>query len=298
MPQIDELRALEEMDLPGDRTAQPFRILEDAIEAHDPSHVFAMFSGGHDSLCATHLTSQLTRFTGAAHINTGIGIEETREYVRRTCRERGWDLYEKHATDPTYEELVLEKGFPRGQASHNAMLYYLKQQQWNRLVAEHKRGWHGRPKRFDRIMLVTGIRRSESNRRMGREMSEPWTRKGSQVWVNPILLWDEQDKASYMDQHTLPRNPVVDHLHRSGECLCGALANHREIEEIEFFYPEAAERIHGLERKCEQKGLVDCRWAYPSQAPGKTWDDVHPSEVDLQLCMDCIGRTYKPEPTI
>lgn len=141
MTQISEYRTLGDLHLPDDLVASSHAILSDAIECHDPSHVFGMFSGGHDSLCATYLASQVDRFTGAAHMNTGVGIEETRKFVRDTCRDQGWSLYEYHATDPSYDELVLEKGFPRGGHSHNSMLWYLKQKQWNRMVQEHKREW-------------------------------------------------------------------------------------------------------------------------------------------------------------
>lgn len=266
-------------------------IIEAAVGEHDPSAIFGCFSGGHDSLCATHLASQHPLFRGAFHANTGIGIEQTREFVRETCDREGWDLYEYLPDRYTYEDLVLEMGFPRGPKSHSRMLYYLKQRAMDRLVREHKAEWG------DRIGLVTGIRRQESNRRMNAAMSQPFTRDGAKLWINPIIDWSAEDCGAYIEEQGLERNEVVDLLHRSGECLCGALAHHSEIVEIETWFPEAAEQIHELERKCQEKGLVDCRWAYPSQAPGKTWDEVHPSEVNTQLCMDCIGRQYAPEPT-
>lgn len=74
-------------------------VLDAAVEEHAPSHVFALFSGGHDSLCSTALAAKHSAFTAAVHINTGIGIPETREFVRSTCEERGvfghWWVLEK-----------------------------------------------------------------------------------------------------------------------------------------------------------------------------------------------------------
>ncbi len=75
---------------------EAFRILHGAVTTHRPSHIFALFSGGHDSLCSTHIASILDGFTAAVHINTGIGVEQTRQFVRRTCREQGWPLLEYH----------------------------------------------------------------------------------------------------------------------------------------------------------------------------------------------------------
>lgn len=49
---------------------------------YEPSAVYGLFSGGHDSLCSTHIASTMPNFKGVVHANTGIGIEETREFVR------------------------------------------------------------------------------------------------------------------------------------------------------------------------------------------------------------------------
>ena len=60
------------------------KVLDQAIAACKPKAVFGLFSGGHDSLTATYVASQHSAFTAAVHINTGIGIEATREFVRKT----------------------------------------------------------------------------------------------------------------------------------------------------------------------------------------------------------------------
>ena len=74
--------------------ARSLDILERVEARFKPDRVIALFSGGHDSLCATHLASRFRRFDGVAHINTGIGVEETREFVRTTCARYGWPLRE------------------------------------------------------------------------------------------------------------------------------------------------------------------------------------------------------------
>lgn len=84
-----------------------------------PSSIFALFSGGHDSLCSTALAAKHPSFTAAVHINTGIGIAATREFVRETCAERGWPLIEMHPDAKTYRDLVIEKGMPGGPKAHN-----------------------------------------------------------------------------------------------------------------------------------------------------------------------------------
>ncbi len=268
----NEAQAEEEAD---GRWQEEADVITRAVAEHSPSSVWALFSGGHDSLCSTHVAAQHPSFSGVVHVNTGIGIEETREFVRETCREHGWPLKEYHPDKKTYEMLVAEKGMPRGPQSHNTMYYWLKQRQIRRLVADHKQGT------FDRVGLVTGIRVKESGRRMESTISVPVRRNGAQLWINPILTWTKPDCNAYIEAHGLERNHVSDVLHRSGECLCGALADHTEIMMIDQFYPAAGAEIHRLEDVARRRGLA-CKWAYAPPA-------AYPSQeqFDLELCTSC-----------
>jgi 3'-phosphoadenosine 5'-phosphosulfate sulfotransferase (PAPS reductase)/FAD synthetase len=251
------------------------KALSDAIEAHDPSAVFGLFSGGHDSLCSTAVAAQHTRFTAAVHINTGIGIEDTRTFVRDTCKERGWPLIEMHPDRKTYRDLVAEKGMPGGPKAHNTTYYWLKQRQVRRLVREHKQGPRGR------VALVTGIRSSESERRMSAAMAKPCYRIGAQVWINPILAWSKADCHDFMEAEGLRRNTVVDLLHRSGECLCGALAHRSEMREIEWAFPDAAKELHAYEQLARDNGHLEDIWA------GRLTVNRAQLRFDHPLCVGC-----------
>lgn len=252
---------------------------EEGWEEGQVDNLYALFSGGHDSLCSTVVASEHPLFRGAVHINTGIGIEETREFVRETCEEHGWPLTELHAPEGRYEEMVLTRGgFGYGTASHNSYLFYLKQQPLARWIATLE----------GRIGLVTGIRRQESVRRMGAGISVPVRRDGRKVWLSPILEWTKTDCNRFIEQRVLRRNVVVDILHRSGECLCGALARPEEIHDITRWFPDTARRINALEKECERRGIVAATWA------GKDARKVHPdqqqlfSKADLApLCTSC-----------
>jgi 3'-phosphoadenosine 5'-phosphosulfate sulfotransferase (PAPS reductase)/FAD synthetase len=101
--------------------------------------------------------------------------------------------------------------------------------------------------------------------------------------VNPILKWSGIDVSRYIEEHGLERNPVVDKLHRSGECLCGALAHPRELEWIEFWYPDVAARIRDLERQCYERGLR-YRWGHVRVAP------PDPRQQMLPLCYSCQNQ--------
>ena len=237
---------------------------------------FALFSGGHDSLCSTVLASRMDGFEGVLHINTGIGIEETREFVRSTCAERDWPLTELRAPDGEYERLVLTRGgFPYGEQSHNSMLYYLKQRQ----LAAWKRKQPGE------VALVTGIRKDESVRRFGSGISVAERRDGRKTWLSPILDWTAVEVSRFIDAEGLPRNPVVDLLHRSGECLCGALAQEAEILEIARWFPTTAERIQELERECERRGIVASVWAGRISTQDFTPSGLAVSEVRIRAAL-------------
>lgn len=250
-------------------------VLDEAVLKHEPSHVFALFSGGHDSLCSTAVAAKHPAFTAAVHINTGIGIPQTREFVRTTCRTHGWPLIEMHPDGKTYRDLVIEKGMPGGPKAHNTMYYWLKQRQVRRLVAEHKQGRHGR------VVLVTGIRTDESERRMSAVMSVPIHRIGAQVWVNPILEWSKGDCQDFMEREGLKRNRVVDLLHRSGECLCGALAHRSEFKDIAGWFPLVAQEIHTYERLAEEHGHLEDVWA------GRLTVNRQQLRIDHPLCVGC-----------
>lgn len=249
-------------------------ILDEAVALHQPTHIFGLFSGGHDSLTSTHLASQHPLFRGAVHINTGIGVEETREFVRDTCRDRQWPLKEYHPP-VSYDDIVTQYGFP-GPGGHFYMYVRLKERCLEQLIREHK------TKRKDRIALVTGVRLDESDRRMGHV--EAVVRSRAKVWVAPILNWSTDDKNEYLDYHALQRNPVVGALCMSGECLCGAFANPGEMAEIETFYPKAAERIRELEAKARSAG-VHAKWGTrPPKEPKQA------ASLPMEMCWSCNAK--------
>lgn len=255
--------------------AQSHAIIDEALALHPASHLFALFSGGHDSMCASHVASQHPAFSGVAHIDTTIGIPQTRQYVRDQAARYGWDL--KVYTPPvSYREIVLKHGFP-GPGGHLFMYTRLKERCIQFLVRDHKTHWK------DRIGMVTGVRLSESVRRMGNV--EPIQRKGGQLWIAPILHWTDDDKDAYMAMNQIARNPVVDTICMSGECLCGSFAKREEMLDLETNFPTVAEEIHALEREAEAVG-VHCKWG--TRPPGKR----KAATMGGMLCSDCNQRNF------
>lgn len=244
---------------------------------------FALFSGGHDSLCATHYAISHGLANEVVHVNTGIGVEQTRVFVRDTCAAHGWPLNELHPS-VGYEEIVLTWGFP-GPAGHALCYQRLKERPLAAFARERK------PKRGHPLVYVTGIRSQESVRRMRHvEEFQPAPKQGWS-WHAPIFNWSKADCNAYIDEHGLRRNEVVDVLHMSGECLCGAFARPGERDELRQWYPDTFARIVALEEKVRAAGLVASTW-------GQRPPNVNPFQMrfDGMLCVGCNNGLPEPMP--
>lgn len=241
---------------------------------------FALLSGGDHSIVATHYAFEYGAADEAAHIDTGIGVPECKEFVQDVCRRYGWPL--RILTPPpglSYWNLVMKYGFP-GPAMH--YLYYrnLKERAIRQLVKESKVG------RMDEIALISGVHQQESARRMGFTM--PRIKIGSQVWLAPLFNFNALDFHDYKRKYSLPTSPVKAKLGFSGECLCGAFAKPREIEKIELHYPMTAAYIHDLEQSVNAAGK-HCVWG---TRPSK------PNQLDIPfmpLCSSCPNRAEVTE---
>lgn len=236
-----------------------------------------MFSGGNDSLVLLDVLKD--HIDAVVHINTGIGIEKTRIFVRQTCKNYGLDLIEKMPDkENSYIELIQRYGFP-GPGQHRMMYARLKERQIrsvNKMFVSKNRK--------DRVQYFTGVRADESSRRW--KTSDEVHREGSFVWVSPLIHWSNENMAKYKKEKNLPLNEVSINLHMSGECLCGAYAKKDELEQIRFFYPEDAKYIESL-----QELVKDCNVKYKNWG----WREDHrriKSKTGI-LCSSC-DFNYEP----
>ena len=265
-----------------------------AIWKYQPHMVVGLMSGGNDSLPACYIASLSRKFDGILHINTGIGIEDTRVFVRELCAEQKWKLWEYKATenvkadgtpDPMiYEDLCIQHGFP-GAFGHRMMYSKLKERQLRRFKRDN--GISGVGKNKKRVMLVNGVRKSESKRRMGTVSTDLLQVRGGEFWAAPIRFWDKQDCRAARIYAGLRENPVAFNIHKSGECLCGAFAKKGELAELEFFYPEAAKRIKDLEVRVRAAGH-DWGWEDQAKKKLKPSDQLELTAIEEQfLCTKC-----------
>jgi len=283
---------------------EPLDIINRGIEDYNPFKVFALFSGGNDSLVNAHVMSQHPRFSGVLHFDTGTGIRPNPELVALgmksakqhaidTCARYGWPLW-IYKTPERYGDLVKRWGFP-GPAGHQLMYRRLKDRCVYMATKEHKE------KRSQRIMLCTGLRQSESQRRMG--YTNPVQRYRAQIWANPIFYWHKSDLDAYRELHNLPRNLLaeslvyiegrdepVEGLGMSGECGCGAHAKRGEKERIRRVSRVNYRYIRLLEALAHQHGH---HWDW-DEAPLRKKKDARADiagAIDFQpLCASCNVR--------
>lgn len=255
-------------------------LLSETVGEWKPDELWCAVSGGQDSLPAALLASRHPLFRGVLHINTGIGVPETSEYVRNTCHRQGWPLKE-FLTDPSvYDNLVLRYGFP-GPAMHSGMYQRLKE----RRIREFKRERKAAGAKL--IGLVTGCRRDESRRRMG--TTKPVDKQGSLLWIAPLIDASKSSTRRILTESGVPPNPVSQLLCMSGECLCGAFAENdrsNELGQLELFYPEVANRIHALEARARDAG-VHAKWGVKPPVEAKPLCGPF---LDLMMCHSCQAK--------
>lgn len=271
-------------------------VLDQAYDTYEPSHVFALLSGGHDSMTATSLAMEWAKrrklWVPVVHANTGTGIAprhvegtdivDTHTHVLRLCEAQGWPLIELHPP-VSYETLVRQMGFP-GPGYHDRLAYpRLKDRAFRNLDRMAPEG--------KRVMLVTGIRREES---YDREIQVvPVQEEGARrVWAAPIFDWTKADCNALIAERGMPRNQVSDLIHLSGECLCGAMAHKGELNEIAEWFPLKAQEIRDLEDEVERLGLRADRWGRRPPAVGRDQQKLFlvPNAGPPMACAGCATR--------
>lgn len=232
---------------------------------------YALVSGGKDSITAAIITDQIVGLDGVLFIDTTIGLTETKKFVQKVCKERKWKL--TILTPKTsYEQMVMKYGFP-GAPHHRMSFIYLK---WQPIYY-----WIREREDKAQIALISGVRKKESNRR-GKTSQDIRIDPSYKymVWVAPIIEWSTPQVWEFVKEHNIEVSPAYKTLHISGDCLCGAYSKQGEAEIISVFYPEMAEKIRLLEKKCKN---VKCTWGNQSSMKGAKDQE----QLEHWLCADC-----------
>lgn len=268
--------------LPGE---DPDALVRAALDEHRSVATVCLFSGGGDSLVAAHRC--LPYYDELVFIDTGTAVPGVEEFVVEVADWLGKPLRIMRQDFDAYRLLVLggkdwkgdewePLGFP-GPAQHGRAYNRLKSRPLEELLRTSKVGH----RREARVVALTGVRRAESARRATRA---PVNRKGSLVFVNPLIDWTGEETRRYRREQELPESPVAALLHRSGECNCGAFAAPGEREMLRSLWPDwFEERIAPIEREAEALGLPSCRWGTGREA-------TRAAEPAGELCSSCELR--------
>lgn len=226
-------------------------ILDRAIQAYKPSLIVCSYSGGYDSMIATHIVSRWAKTSAhstnviTASVDTLISADGWREFVTASARAIGAPRFEI-ANNPELDSWIQDvqsRGFAYRPHQHKIYFYYLKQRAFRELVARYKKH------RTDRIMFITGVRRAESTARATTPEVE---RAGSGVYVAPLVYWSDEDCYRYRMDHELPINPFYDTFHNSGDCLCN-WHNSISVTSLQTHAPKVYQTIQPLHEACQQQ---------------------------------------------
>lgn len=215
------------------------RVIE-AREVYRPVYMSGAFSGGGDSIAACLIASLCDGFRGMFHVNTGVGLCATEAYVESTCVEMGWELETFKAVEHLdgegkvapidYFKIVERYGFP-GPSQHGKMYTMLKQRQM--------RAWRKAHKKFrsrQNVMLISGARQQESKKRNDPNRVKPHAKIDGIAWVNPLYDASKLDCTRLREHFGVQKSSVVDLIHMSGECLCGAFGSPEELKELKLWF--------------------------------------------------------------
>jgi 3'-phosphoadenosine 5'-phosphosulfate sulfotransferase (PAPS reductase)/FAD synthetase len=261
-----------------------------AVEGeYSDTGAYALFSGGDDSLAATHkvMTRDGTPVDRVLYLDTNTGVPENLEYVRDVCERYGWPLIVASAPISLYEFATgkgpgdrTSMGFP-GPGAHSWAFRYFKERQIQHVAQQHE------DPRF-----YTRIRSHESERRMRTVDGERESRDGRWTYVNPIHDWRDHEVTEYRECHGLPRNPVAESIGRSGDCYCGAFASRtEELVELEAEYPGHAAWLKECERRVQEVVGADSEmsfWGFGEMSASELRGLVAENDAaQLSLCASC-----------
>lgn len=232
---------------------------------------YALVSGGKDSLTTAQVLHEAGKLEACVALETGLSTPDWREFVAKTCADRGWPL-EFYAVDQNaYDDFVLRYGFP-GPSKHSWVMRVLK----GRCIRRFRQARPG-------AILASGVRKDESVTRAG--STRPVGQWEGVPILAPIYDWTTDETWAYFRDRGFERAPAYSTLQISGDCLCGAYAREDEPEAVAFHYPTVWERLQRLADEIKDKFPTRAQW-------GCGWKNkVKPKRPDeAMVCVECGPR--------
>lgn len=245
-----------------DLLSDSLKIYEDAAHQYPPKKIFAMVSGGSDSLTALHVALALDiPLDGIMHCVTGCGIKETSQFCRKVANELNLKYYEPNA-GKDWEEYVLRKGFfGKGVHAHSFAYHICKHGPITKQIAKmrlYRRNYN--------ILLLNGARILESANRK-KNFTDPINIDSASkqtIWVNLIHNWSKHQCMQFLNDLNVKINPVTSLLHKSGDCYCGTMQTDEEREEASYWFPEFGRYLDEVEQHVFDHGFT---WGWGENMP-------------------------------
>ena len=71
---------------------------------------------------------------------------------------------------------------------------------------------------------------------------------------HPIFDWSKEDVLRYIEQHSLPENPLYQILPRAIDCWCTAFKSVKQFKLLKMYWPELFKKYVEAEAKLRSKG--------------------------------------------
>ena len=210
------------------------------IRSHDIERVLCSFSGGKDSLVATHLAHALLKGANVpievVFVDTSVGLPVVRRYVEGVAKLYEWKLVVL-APERGFFELARMWGMPTPKRRWCCRLLKVVP------LLKYASSLGAR-----RVLFITGLRRGESGRRSKMKGLYKRRYRGVDIYYcDPIIDWSDEDVKKYIEENNLPINPVYKIIDFSGECFCGAFTKLEHLIRVAREYPEFIEKFRALE---------------------------------------------------
>jgi 3'-phosphoadenosine 5'-phosphosulfate sulfotransferase (PAPS reductase)/FAD synthetase len=215
---------------------------------NDINNIFALFSGGRDSLVALHLAYRVARALKlkivALHVDTTISTPGNIEYVKFICEKLGVNL-KILRPKRDYFTLVRKWGFPtitRRWCCYHLKIEPLKLYFKNIDVSDS--------------LVIDGIRAEESRRRKNYPKLG-FHKHFKCLNYHPIFNWTGEDVKDYIVRYSLPENPLyAKGLPRASECWCPVFKRISQFKWLMENYPELFNKLVKLESELKSGGSM------------------------------------------
>lgn len=274
------------------------RILDEAIAAYEPHIIICLFSGGYDSMIATHMIHEYLDTHGIPmkvwSIDTCMAADGWVEYVTGIGEKYGWD-HIVHRNEKGFEQFVTmveHSGCPRTKSYHKHAFRRLKERSIDFAHMSHKQHVN------DKTLFISGMRREES---ADREDADEYHRvtKSSKCFCAPIVKWAAEQCMVYRVENDLPENPFYETVKGSGDCQCN-WGNFISLGTLELHSPNLAA---GNVRRVHEISLQKHGYGWDGTKAGDSLIDIPNPQLRDEvmttpfLCSAC-SRVKPAPPTI